>query len=97
MNLRIKREVLSNLLIGTFLLLILFVPNRADFIRIYYVVLLGGGALLVASTKKLYFDYLSLIGIGIIVFHTLFTLIRFGFIVDPNIRDYTEEIGRAHV
>jgi len=92
MNFRIKRGVVSNLLIGVFLLLVLFVPNRADFIRIYYIVLLGGGALLVASTKKLYFDYLSLIGIGIIFFHTFFTLIRFGFIVDPNIRDYTEVI-----
>jgi hypothetical protein len=92
MDLRINKSELDNYCIAILLLLVLFIPNNLTFVRFYYLILLFGIPVLLSTTKKLYFDYLSVIGIGILLFHTLLTLVRFGFVVDPNIRDYTELI-----
>ena len=91
MDLRINKATLNNLSVALLLLIILFFPNNRTFVRFYYLLLLAGIPLLLA-TKKMYFDYLSIIGIGVLIIHTLLTLLRFGVIVDPNIRDYTELI-----
>jgi hypothetical protein len=71
-------------------LLILFLPHVGALVRLYYLILIIGAVVLIATKEKLYFDSLTLIGIGIVMYYTFFTVLRFFFIVEVNIRDFTE-------
>ncbi len=87
---RISRDEANNFSIALFLLLVLFVPNTNASTRLYFATLLLAIPFLLGSIERIYFDYLALTGVAILVIHVFFTALRFGFIVDPNLRDYTE-------
>jgi hypothetical protein len=90
MNLRISKTKADNICIAIFLFFVLFLPNTPDLVRYYFLVLLITIPLLLGHIKKIHFDYLTKIALGVFAGFVILTSLRFFSIEDPNLRDYTE-------